>query len=146
MLELSPLRKWHEWKTDLKLQRAESDLDQSSLAPFYPSRSLPLDYHPLIEVLGTPLATIITQLLYDLQLSKTIQILALQILWNTLINAGDSLKESRSHQAILSRLALALENRATGRKKWNKSLEETLTLTKLALKGSSRLQTMWILV
>ena len=65
-----------------------------------------------------------------LQLSKMTLNQALQILYNIDISNDDIPKESRSHPAILLRLALVFENGVTGNAILNGYSKETLKPTR----------------
>ena len=70
------------------------------------------------------------------QITLTLALLPLSLIIATKDNVIQ--KESRSHQAILSRSALAFENGGTGRRTSNESLKETPIHTEQGLKRSSK--------
>ena len=150
MLESRPWRTWHEWKTDLEPLKAENDPDRNSLSLLYLLRILQPKCNSKLGVLGILLVTKTARLQYALQQNQTVLILILSLVLRQLFNINTNgdviLEESRLYQAILLRLALALENRGTGKRTLNKSLKEIPIPTRLEPKKSLKLQTIQILI
>ena len=121
------LKTWLRWRTDYEPWKTGSGHMTQE----------PLSYQLGLLVLGNhqPPTSRNAILLYLLVLSQTILTLYLHT------NESDSniAKESKSHLAILLRLALALRSRETRKGTLREYLKETLVYTRLGVRRSLRL-------